>query len=45
MNAGRTHFDDNAAPVTRRIAGREVTVPAAPGRCQVIDLSACPPAP
>jgi len=40
----RTDFGDNPAPVTRRIAGREVTIPATPGQCQVIDLSACPPA-
>ena len=38
----RTDFGDNRAPVTRRVGDRMVTIPAAPGQCQVIDLSTCP---
>lgn len=40
--ARRTDFDDNPAPVTRRIDDRVVTIPRMEGRCQVIDLAACP---
>jgi len=38
----RTDFDDNPAPVTRRIGDRMVTIPRLEGQCQVIDLATCP---